>query len=128
MMKRCEAAAERALALDPSFVAAGALLARIHVERGELVKAYQEAKDLVRRRADNAEAHFTLGYVLRYAGVLQEAASQCDIALSIDPANFRWRSCSVAFFQRGDYQRAREYLNLDFGSEFYKARRRTLCK
>jgi eukaryotic-like serine/threonine-protein kinase len=121
MMKRSDAAAERALALDPNFIAAGAQLARNRVERGELAKAYQEAEDLVRRRPDNAEAHFTLGYVLRYAGLLQESASQCDTALSLDPGNFRWRSCAFLFPQRGNYQRAMEYIHLDLGSEYYKA-------
>src|SRR5262249_31448394 len=120
MMKRSDAAAERALALDPNLIAAGAQLARNRVERGQLAKAYQNADDLVRRRPDNAEAHFTLAYVLRYAGLLEESASQCDTARSIDPTNFRWRSCSLVFFQRGDYQRAMDYLNLDFGSEYYK--------
>jgi TolB-like protein/Tfp pilus assembly protein PilF len=122
IMKRSDAAAERALALDPNFIAAGAQLSRNRVERGELTKAYHEAEDLVRRRPDNAEAHFTLSYVLRYAGLLQESANQCDTALSLDPANFRWRSCADVFLQRGDYQRAMNYLRLDLGSEYYKAR------
>jgi tetratricopeptide (TPR) repeat protein len=121
MKKRSDAAHERALALDPNFIVAGARLTRNRVERGELAKAYQEAEDLVRRRPDNAEAHFTLGYVLRYAGLLQESASQCDTALSLDPGNFRWRSCALLFLQRGDYQRAMDYLHLDLGSEYYKA-------
>jgi serine/threonine protein kinase/tetratricopeptide (TPR) repeat protein len=121
MKKRSDAAHERALALDPNFIVAGARLIRNRVERGELAKAYQEAEDLVRRRPDNAEAHFTLGYVLRYAGMLQDSANQCDTALSLDPANFRWRSCAFGFLQGGDYQRAMDYLRLDLGSEYYKA-------
>jgi eukaryotic-like serine/threonine-protein kinase len=122
MVKRADAADERALALDPNFIVAGARLTRNRVERGELARAYQEAEDLVRRRPDDAEAHFTLAYVLRYAGLLQESANQCDTALSLDSANFRWRSCADVFLQRGDYQRAMNYLNLDLGSEYYKAR------
>jgi len=122
MMQRSDAAAERALALDPNFIFAGFQLARNQVERGELAKAYREAQDLVRRRPDSAEAHFALGYMLRYAGLLQESANQCDKALSIDPGNLWWRSCAIVFLQRGDYQRAMNYLNLDLGSEYYKAR------
>jgi serine/threonine protein kinase len=120
MMKRSDAASERALALDPNFINAGARLILDLVERGELAKAYQEAEDLVRRRPDNAEAHFTLSYVLRYAGLLQESANHCDTALSIDPANFVWRSCAIVFLQRGDYRRAMEYIHLDLGSEWSK--------
>jgi serine/threonine protein kinase/Tfp pilus assembly protein PilF len=121
VIKRSDAAAERALALDPTFIAAGAQLARNRVERGELARAYQEAEDLVRRRPDNAMAQFTLGYVLRYAGLLQESAHQCDAALSLDPGSYLWRSCAFAFVEGGDYRRAMNYLNLDFGSEYYKA-------
>jgi hypothetical protein len=30
-----------------------------------------------RRRPESAQAHFTLGYVQRYAGMLEESARQC---------------------------------------------------
>jgi TolB-like protein/predicted Ser/Thr protein kinase len=122
MMKRSDAAAERALALDPNFIAAGLWLSINRAERGELAKAYQEDEGLLRRRPDSAEAHMMVAYVLRYAGLLQESANQCDKALSLDPGNFLWRSCSITFLELGDYQRAMDYLHLDFGSEYYKAR------
>jgi len=113
MMKRCDAAAGRARALDPNFIPAGALLAETRVERGELAKASQEAEDLVRRRPDSADAHLALSYVLRYAGLLEDAASQCEMARLLDPHNPGWRSCSAAFELRGDYKRAFDYIHLD---------------
>jgi hypothetical protein len=119
MMKRCDAAAGRARALDPDFIPAGALLAETRVERGELAKASQEAEDLVRRRPDSADAHLALSYVLRYAGLLEEAASQCEMARLLDPHNPGWRSCSAVFELRGDYKRAFDYIHLDDpGSEW----------
>jgi adenylate cyclase len=117
-MQRLDGAAERALALDPNNVTAVAALAARHVEQGQLAKAYQEAEDLVQRRPDNANAHFTLSYVLRYAGLLQEAADQCETARSLDPHNPGWRSCSGVFLLRGDYQRSLEFVRLDQGSEW----------
>lgn len=117
-MQRLDGAAQRALALDPNDVAAGATLATRHVEQGQLAKAYQEAEDLVQRRPDNADAHFILGYVLRYAGLLQEAADQCEKASSLDPHNPGWRSCSGVFLLRGDYQRSLDFVGLDQGSEW----------
>ena len=112
LIKRCDAAAERARALDPNFILAGTLLAETRVERGELAQAYQEAEDLVRRRPDSADAHFALSYVLRYAGLLEEAANQCEMARLLDPHNLGWRSCSAVFELRGDYKRAFNYIYL----------------
>ena len=58
MFQRSDAAYERALSLDPDRVTAASELIANRVERGELRRAYDAAKDLVRRRPQNAEAHF----------------------------------------------------------------------
>ncbi len=118
VMKRSDEAYERALRLDPSLILAAAHLTENRVERGDLGRAYQEADELVRRRPDNAEAHFTLAYVMRYAGFLEQATRECDIALGLDPGNFNFRSCAIAFFELGRTERAKDYLKLDAGSEF----------
>jgi len=118
MMQRSDAAAERALSIDPNNVTAGAFLILRHVELGRLAKAYREAEDLLRRRPDSAYAHFILSYVLRYAGLLQEAADQCETARSLDPHNPGWRSCSGVFVMRGEYERAIEFVRLDHESEW----------
>ena len=39
------------------------------------------ASALVEQHPDNARAQFALGYVFRYAGLLEEAAAQCEAAL-----------------------------------------------
>jgi serine/threonine protein kinase/DNA-binding winged helix-turn-helix (wHTH) protein/tetratricopeptide (TPR) repeat protein len=117
-MQRLDGAAERALALDPDNLTAAFALVTRDVEQGQLAKAYREAEDLVERRPDNAMAHFMLGYVLRYAGLLQEAANQCEEALVLDPRNPGWRSCSGVFLLRGDYQRSLDFVRLDQGSEW----------
>jgi DNA-binding winged helix-turn-helix (wHTH) protein/serine/threonine protein kinase/tetratricopeptide (TPR) repeat protein len=117
------AAAERAAALDPDFVAAVAGLIIRRVERGDLAGAYQRAADVVRRRPDDAEAQFSMSYVLRYAGHLDEAAGYCERAFLLDPRNHLsgLRSCAVVFLLRGDYARTINYLHLDEGSEFERA-------
>ena len=61
-------------------------------------------------------AHFALSYVLRYGGMLQEAAPQCDKALSLDPGNYQFRSCSFVFDLVGNSERAMDFLRLDPGS------------
>jgi eukaryotic-like serine/threonine-protein kinase len=116
MFARSDAALQRALNLDPNFVAADAWLVTNWVERNELVKAYQRAKALTERHPENASAHFALAYVLRYGGAIQESAHECDAALALDQGNYALRSCVFTFEQLGDYARAKDYLQLDAGS------------
>lgn len=119
--ERSNAAYQRALAIEPGRVSAAGFLAANEVETGNLDRAYQDARALVAKRPDNATAHYSLAYVSRYAGLLDEAQSECDKALSIDGGNYNWRSCSFAFFEQGKAQRAMQYLNLDAGSEWSSA-------
>jgi serine/threonine protein kinase/tetratricopeptide (TPR) repeat protein len=116
MFQRSIAAHERALALDPDYSDAAGMLITNRVERGELGRAYKDAKALVTRHPENAMAHFALSYVLRYGGMLQEAASECDKAVSLDPGNYQFRSCSFVFDLAGNTARAMDFLQLDPGS------------
>jgi eukaryotic-like serine/threonine-protein kinase len=118
VFQRSNQAYERALALDPNrIVAAGQLIAN-RVERGELDKAYEQAQQLVKRRSESGEAHFALAYVLRYAGMLEQSTKECDAALRLDPGNFQFRSCAWAFLDLGDTEGARNFVQLDAGSEW----------
>ena len=119
--ERSNAAYQKALSLEPGRVSAAGFLAANEVEAGKLDKAYQDAHALVQKRPDNAFAHYSLAYVLRYAGLLDEAQRECDKALAIDSQNFNWRSCAFAFFEQGKPARAIEYLNVDSGSEWSNA-------
>jgi serine/threonine protein kinase/tetratricopeptide (TPR) repeat protein len=119
--QRSNAAYQRALSLEPGRVSAAGFLATNEVEAGNLEKAYADARELVKRRPDNAVAHYSLAYVLRYAGLLDDAQKECDAAASIDPGNFNWRSCSFAFFEAGKMSWAKQYLNKDAGSEWTNA-------
>jgi eukaryotic-like serine/threonine-protein kinase len=118
MYQRGQSALERAVALDPNLVGAAAQLITTRVEGGDLIKAYQEGKALVERHPDNASAHFALGYVLRYGGVLDESAHECEAALSLDPGNYRYRSCSLTFLEQGNFARALDFIQLDAGSSW----------
>lgn len=72
----------------------------------------------MRLRPESAQAHFAMGYVARYAGMLDEAREECDTALRLDPGNYIFRSCAWAFMYMGDTRRAWEYVALDTGSEW----------
>jgi len=116
--QRSTKAYERALALDPNRIVAAGQLITNQVERGELGKAYEAAQALVQRRPESAEAHFVMGYVYRYGGMLEQAAKECDTALSLDPGNYTFRSCAWAFMDMGNTARAADFIRLDAGSEW----------
>jgi serine/threonine protein kinase/TolB-like protein len=118
MFQRSNAAYERALALDPNRVGAASHLITNRVERGELGPAYDAATELVKRRPQSAEAHFALSYVLRYAGMQEKAAQECNTARSLDPGNFDFRSCAWVFLELGQTDRAMDFIHLDAGSEW----------
>ncbi len=118
MFQKSNAAMARALALDPNFDEAAAQLATNYVERGDLLTAYRAAHDFLQRQPGNPHAHFALGYILRYAGLLDESARECETALSLDPGNFMYRSCSLTFLEMGNVERGLEFLRLDAGSDW----------
>lgn len=118
MFQKSNAAYERALSLDPNRVMAASSLITNRVERGDLGRAYDAATDLVRRRPQSADAHFALSYVLRYAGMLDKSADECNAARQLDPGNFNFRSCAMTFMEMGKTDRAIDFVHLDAGSEW----------
>ncbi len=118
MFQLSNSACERALALDPNLTLAAGQLITNRVERGELGKAYEAAQALVKRLPENAQAHFVLSYVYRYAGMLEEATKECNTAIGLDPANYIFRSCAWAFMELGKTDRAADFIRLDAGSEW----------
>jgi TolB-like protein/predicted Ser/Thr protein kinase/Tfp pilus assembly protein PilF len=118
MYQRSESAFERALALDPNLMLAAGQLATSRADAGDLPGAYRQAQALLKSRPDSGHAHFTQSYVLRYAGLLDESARECDIALRLDPGNSKFRSCAMPLMQLGKTQRARDFVKLDAGSEW----------
>ena len=123
MTERYTTAEARAVALDPDYIPAVANWIGVTVEEGDQGKAMRQAQDLLRRHPDSADAHYILSYTLRYAGLIDEANRQCDLAFQIDPQNTTsgLRSCAIVPALHGDYRRATEYLRLDAASDFSKA-------
>jgi DNA-binding winged helix-turn-helix (wHTH) protein/TolB-like protein len=105
-----EEATARANALDPNGTT-NAVAQK--AEHGDLEGAYDEAQALLSRRPDSSDAHFEMSYVYRYAGLLDDAARECDAALTIDPGDFIFRSCSKVFLYQGKKARAQAFVDLD---------------
>jgi eukaryotic-like serine/threonine-protein kinase len=110
--QRSNTAYERALALDPNLISAAWQLITNWADEGDPIRAYVEARDLLKRRPGSAQAHFALAYVLRYAGLLDESARECETALALDPANYEFRSCAWAFLELGQAEQAMKFVRL----------------
>jgi TolB-like protein len=117
-MSRTIPTLRRALSLDPNLEDAAAQIVSLDTDAGKLPQAYQEARAMIDKRPQSGFAHFTLSYVLRYAGLSQEAADECNTAVRLDPGNYQFRSCAAVFFMTGQVARARDFSNLDAGSEW----------
>jgi len=90
----------------------------IQAEQGKLSAAYDEAANLVQRRPDSSSAHYEMSYVLRYAGLLDEAGRECEVAFAIDPGYGAFRSCAIPFILAGNYEQAQKYIRLDENTGF----------
>jgi eukaryotic-like serine/threonine-protein kinase len=117
---RAKAALQRAVALDPGRIEAASDLINIESEEGELNKAYDEIIELLHHRPDSGAVHLVYSYVLWYAGLLDEAASECEKTRSLDAGTTDLASCAHVFTALNRYDRAREYLQLLSGSEYEK--------
>jgi TolB-like protein/Flp pilus assembly protein TadD len=117
---QARSAVDHALALDPNLSDAAEYSILLEVEGGRLAEADGRARELLRRRPNDARAQFAQAYVLRYAGLLEEAGQHCDAARALDPQNREFRSCGEAFAQLGDFAKARSYFGLDDSSSGWR--------
>jgi serine/threonine protein kinase len=117
-ISRSTEAFQRALVLDPYLVEPAAELINRYVEQGRLETAYDEADTLVKRRPDSVAAHIGMAYVLRYGGLLDESAHECEMASALDPGDVSIVGCIPTFMLSGKYARAADILRLRPDSEF----------
>jgi DNA-binding winged helix-turn-helix (wHTH) protein/TolB-like protein len=116
-----KAALQRAVALDPARIDAASDLITMESEEGDLNHAYDDITQLLHRRPDSGAVHLVLSYVLWYGGFLDEATSECERARSLDAGTTDLASCAYVFMALGRYDRAKEYLQLQSGTEYEKA-------
>ena len=118
-IKDAELALENAIALNPELLSALSHLVAIYVETGLTNKAVETARHVLEINLNSAENHLGLGYVYRYAGFLEEAEKQEEIALNLDPDNPRIRSkMGMTQIYLNQYEEALNFFELDNDSPF----------
>jgi len=108
----------KALELDPDLILAARSVVTHRTESGDLEGAYQDARRLLEHFGPGADTHFTLSYVYRYGGLLEDSQRQCELALDRDPQDPRLRSCGYAYLYGGKFSRVMDFFRLDEGSYF----------
>ena len=117
-IRKAEQAYQRALSLNNELLTALWYLSGLYAETDRAEKAVELARSMLTINPNNAPAHFSLGYVYRYAGMLEESEKEYDRALAIDPGNPRFRSAGITYDVLGNYEKAIQAVNLDKGSSF----------
>lgn len=116
--QRSVAAHRRALELDPELISAARNIVTHRTESRDLEGAYREARRLLDRFGSDADTHFSLAYVYKYGGLLDDSQRQCELARARDPQSPRLRSCAYSYLYGGKLDRVMDYLALDEGSYF----------
>jgi tetratricopeptide (TPR) repeat protein len=88
-----------AVTLDPDFIQAQRGLAIMKAESHQITAAWEQARLLLRKWPNDSDSHFAMAYVLRYVGLSEESARECETAARLDPTNLFLRTCGIPYVQ-----------------------------
>ena len=106
---------KKALDLNPELIEALSNLSGYYTETNRIEDAVIIARKMIKINPNSATSHFSLGYIYRYAGMLDEAIIEMETALTLSPNNPRFRSIISTYVSAGEYQQALKKTHLDRG-------------
>ncbi len=106
---------QKALEHNPLQLEALNNLSALYVETNRTEDALLITRKMLEIGPDDAHSHFALGYIYRYAGMLDEAIAEMEIALKISPNDTRFRSIISTCLSAGRYEDALSHAHLDTG-------------
>ncbi|MDH3652417.1 MAG: hypothetical protein OEQ53_22190, partial [Saprospiraceae bacterium] len=112
------AAYNYALELNSEHLGALRDLSFLLTELDDKDQALKLAKRMISINPNNAHGHFSLSYVYRYTGLIEEAIKSMEIGLQIASRDRQFRSAGVTYTLAGRYQDAIRVLEFDDGSGF----------
>ncbi len=108
----------KALKINPELLNALSYLAMYYTETNQIEKAIELANKMVEINPNHADTHFTLGYIYRYAGLVDSAIKEMEKAVSLDAHNPKYRSLIGTFSGNGNYHKALKMTELYETSSF----------
>ena len=107
-LRRAEARARKAVAIDEFNPAAHVLLGRIHARLGEYDRAVETLRQALRLNASDPETYAGLGDALLWNGEIDEARQMLEIATRLDPRlpSQELFNLGAAYFLLAQYDRA----------------------
>ncbi len=116
--ERGEHALLKALSLNSEHIGALGNLAMTYTETNRIMEAVKLTKQILEINPNSAEAHFSLGYIYRYAGLNESAIVEMEKAINLDSKNQGYRSIIATYFFAGEFEKAVEAGALFEESEF----------
>jgi tetratricopeptide (TPR) repeat protein len=110
--KRAENSYFKALSLNGELLSALGNLAMLYTETARTEEAVELTRQMLEINPNNASAHFSLGYIYRYAGMLNESVLEMEKAVTLDPKNSDFRSIVITYSRAGEYEKALEALKI----------------
>lgn len=96
----------KALSLNDKLLSALGNLAGLYTETARIEKAVEITRQMLKINPNNAKAHYSLGYIYRYAGMMDESIQEMEKAVAIDPKNQEFRSIILTYSRAGEYEKA----------------------
>ena len=103
-IKRAESYHLKALSINRDLLSALGHLVRIYTETARIEKAVETSNRMLKINPNNASTRFSLGYIYRYAGMLNESIEEMEKAEALNPNEPT--TVGVAYIATGDYDKA----------------------
>ena len=116
--ERAEAFYLKALSINSELLGVLGDLAMLYTEIGRTNEAVELGRKMLKINPNNANAHFSLSYTYRYAGMINESYREMEKTLAIDSKNPRFRRLGLTCTYYGDIERASAVFDLDRGSAY----------
>jgi DNA-binding winged helix-turn-helix (wHTH) protein/TolB-like protein/Flp pilus assembly protein TadD len=108
--REARAAYEKALALQPAQMETHIYMANLFTDTGAVERAAPLLREALKTNPNHAEAHWEMGYVYRFAGMLKESVAECEQARRLDPGVKLTTSTLNAYLYLGEYDKFLESL------------------